>query len=75
MKYWEEGRDEARRQKGDEDRRVVTRHAGAGLLDGDAGGFGLACRRHQAVLPNRPAGLTSSTIAMMTKITTEEPSG
>jgi hypothetical protein len=45
------------------------------LLDGDTGGFGFHGGRHQAVLPNRPAGFTSRTIAMMTKMTTDEASG
>jgi hypothetical protein len=42
----------------------------------DAGGDGgrhLGCGHH--ALPNRPAGLSSSTIAMMTKITVFEASG
>ena len=69
-----ERRDEERREQDREDQQVVARHAERRGLDrhGDVGERLLG---HQAALPNRPAGFTSSTIAMMTKITTAEPSG
>ena len=39
------------------------------------GGLGRRAVGHQAALPNNPAGFTSSTMAMMMKITVADASG
>ncbi len=71
----EEGRGDQQRQQAGEDRYVVGRHAAGRLLGGDRAAGCFSGDGHQAVLPKSPAGLTSSTRAMMTKMTTAEPSG
>src|SRR5690606_19852625 len=58
-----------------EDHHVMARRADRHLRGLGYTGTGNGLRVHQAVLPKSPAGLMSSTIAMMTKITTAEPSG
>ena len=69
-----ERRDHEQREQRREDRQVVAGHAERGGLQRqrDVGGGAVA---HHAALPKRPAGLTRSTSAMITKITTAEPSG
>src|SRR5690606_5101868 len=71
----EERRGQRKRERHGEDRQMQPRRSGGGDGDADAGGGGFGSRDHQAALPKRPAGFTSSTMAMMTKITTAEPSG
>ena len=70
----EERRDQQEHQEPGEDRHVVPRHAERRRLGGHGDvGYGLV--GHHAALPNSPAGFTSRTSAMMTKITTADPSG
>ena len=65
-----------RDQPGEEHREDRLVQAGHPFGARVRGGVGKVLReRHQAVLPNSPSGLIISTIAMMTKITTDDPSG
>src|SRR5947209_8598383 len=66
----EQRRDDQRRDHDQERDRLA---AALGRLNRCSEGFGTG--HHQAVLPNRPAGRTSSTIAMMMKITVFDASG
>src|SRR5690606_34051481 len=70
-------RHQAHREQG-EQHHVVLRHRRGGGADAHrAPGVGLFRhgRHHAVLLPNRPAGFSRSTMAMMMKITVAEASG
>ena len=61
-------------QQKDEDDLLMPRHADR-VRHGGKRDLGVLGCGHQAVFPNRPSGLIISTMAMITKMTTAEPSG
>src|SRR4029078_8410425 len=70
----EERRDDQHRGH-DEERDLLGAAFGRVRRCGDGSGSGFGDDRHHAGLPHRPAGRSSSTIAIMTKITVLEASG